>query len=489
MKKQLFILFTLITGYFFAQTPTWSLRLKSTVELRSFKLTNKIETSESKLAGATISLYKGSALVTQMQSDGNGEFIIEVPSNGDYMVVVTYPGCNAKRFSVSTMGVPDAIVNDKYSPSFGIEGVVMAKGIQGVDYSILQQPLVKIGFVEKGKKFNHNEAYTNQMLGELMSLRNVENAKMESFTSTNNIGDIALNKGDCATAKASYEKAMTIIPGERYPSDQLFRVGTCLKEKELADKKAADEAAAKKAAEELAAKKAAEEKAAQDKLAAEKKAAEELAAKKAAEEKAAQEKLAAEKKVAEELAAKKAAEEKAAQEKLAAENAAAKAKLDAEKAEKERIAKENAAKAAAAKAKADEEKELVMKQKLAKEKAEKEKVEAEKIAKAKAEADKVAAEKATAEKLANENKDPKLITPISSGSESSNDKIGSGDAKYSIPQAIGSSKYPETIKRANELFKMKRYAEAKPVYEEALKYKPNDPTATAKLVELEKLIK
>lgn len=91
--------------------------------------------------------------------------------------------------------------------------------------------------------------------------------------------------------------------------------------------------------------------------------------------------------------------------------------------------------------------------------------------------------------MANENKDTKLITPIGSGSEASNDKIGSSDAKYSIPQAIGSSKYPETIKRANELFKMKRYAEAKPVYEEALKYKPNDPTATAKLVELEKLIK
>ncbi|HRG00944.1 MAG TPA: hypothetical protein PKZ75_07495, partial [Bacteroidia bacterium] len=382
MKKQLFILFTLITGYFFAQTPTWSLRLKSTVELRSFKLTNKIETSESKLAGATISLYKGSALVTQMQSDGNGEFIIEVPSNGDYMVVVTYPGCNAKRFSVSTMGVPDAIVNDKYSPSFGIEGVVMAKGIQGVDYSILQQPLVKIGYVEKGKKFNHNEAYTNQMLGELMSLRNVENAKMESFTSTNNIGDIALNKGDCATAKASYEKAMTIIPGERYPSDQLFRVGTCLKEKELADKKAADEAAAKKAAEELAAKKAAEEKAAQEKLAAEKKAAEELAAKKVAEEKAAQDKLAAEKKVAEELAAKKAAEEKAAQEKLAAEKKAAE-ELAAKKVAEEKAAQD---KLAAEKKVAEE----LAAKKAAEEKAAHEKLAAESAAKAKAEAEKKA---------------------------------------------------------------------------------------------------
>ena len=41
------------------------------------------------------------------------------------------------------------------------------------------------------------------------------------------------------------------------------------------------------------------------------------------------------------------------------------------------------------------------------------------------------------------------------------------------------------MKRADELFKMKRYAEAKPVYEEALKFKENDPYATNKLVEIE----
>jgi hypothetical protein len=36
---------------------------------------------------------------------------------------------------------------------------------------------------------------------------------------------------------------------------------------------------------------------------------------------------------------------------------------------------------------------------------------------------------------------------------------------------------------------MKRYAEAKPVYEEALKIKANDPYATKKLTEIENLIK
>ena len=58
-----------------------------------------------------------------------------------------------------------------------------------------------------------------------------------------------------------------------------------------------------------------------------------------------------------------------------------------------------------------------------------------------------------------------------------------------ILQTLGSTKYNETIKRANELFKMKRYAEAKPVYEEGLKLKPNDPLCMSKLAEIEKIIK
>ena len=54
---------------------------------------------------------------------------------------------------------------------------------------------------------------------------------------------------------------------------------------------------------------------------------------------------------------------------------------------------------------------------------------------------------------------------------------------------MGADKYKATIKRADELFKMKRYTEAKPMYEDALKQKPNDVYATNKLEEILKFIK
>ena len=661
-SKYFSIFFILCPFIILAQS--WNLKLESKVELRTFKLTNKVEIKEDPLVLALITLYKGTSVVNQMQSDVKGQFAIDVPANGDFILVVSYPGCNSKKFAISTMAVPSNIVSDKYAPVISIEGVVMAKGFVGVNYSILQQPLVKIGYIEKGKKFGHDESYTNQMLGGLEKIWNDENDLLERFTSLNNAGDIALSKGNCPLAKSNYEKAMTIIAGEKYPANQLLKVGDCLKgiesqvnkvaaeklaqEKAIAEKLAQEKATAEKlaqekaAAEKLAQEKVAAEKQAQEKAKAEKLAQEKAKAEKLAQEKAAAEKLAQEKAIAEKLAQEKAtaeklAQEKAAAEKLAQEKATAEKlaqekaiaekqaqekaiaeklaqekaaaeklaqekvasekqaqekaiaeklaqekatteklaqekaaeklaqekvasekqaqekaiaeklaqekvtaekltqekaaaeklslekvssekqaqekaiaeKLAQEKATTEKLAQEKAAAEKLAQEKATAEKlvkEKAALEKLAQEKAQekataeklvKEKAASEKLAKEKALAEKQAQEKATAEKLVKEkvltetkvNPDNKnVIVPVSSNNEKSVDKIGSNEAKYSISQPLGEDKYKELIKRGDELFKMRRYTEAKLVYEDALSKKPGDLYSTKKLAELVKLI-
>src|ERR1700741_642891 len=224
----LYFSFLALTG--FGQNNQWTLTIKSKVELRTFKLTNKADISEVGLSGGTIALYKGSSVVTQVQSDGSGNFELEVPPNGDFILAVSYSGCNTKRFSINTTGVPDNIVRDKYHPGFAIEGVIMAKAFPTINYSLLQQPLVKIAFTSKGNKFDDDEFYTNQMLAQIGQIRGAENALIERFVTTNAQGDEALKKPDCPLAKSLYEKAMTILPGEQYPVGQLALVGKCLKD-------------------------------------------------------------------------------------------------------------------------------------------------------------------------------------------------------------------------------------------------------------------
>jgi hypothetical protein len=62
-----------------------------------------------------------------------------------------------------------------------------------------------------------------------------------------------------------------------------------------------------------------------------------------------------------------------------------------------------------------------------------------------------------------------------------------GHSSYSLAQPIGKNPYKETIGRADDFFKMKRYKEAKAEYEKALKIKSDDAYSKSKLEEIVKL--
>ncbi|MCC6182920.1 MAG: carboxypeptidase regulatory-like domain-containing protein, partial [Bacteroidia bacterium] len=353
----------------------------------TLKLTSKIEKDGKGIAGASIILYKGSSIITQTQSSGNGDFQINVPANGDYIMTVSYPGCNTKKFQVSTMGVPADLINDKFKAEVKIEGVTMSKPLPGINYSVLNQPLLKLGYNASKKTFNDDPSYTNQTLNALASIRAQEEELITKYNAALKSGDSFLAKKDCDNAKAQYTTANKILPDEGTPLEKLLLAENCIKAKadEEAKKKAEAEAAAKKAEEErLAKEKEAAAKAEAERIAQEKAAAEKLAKEQAAAKKAEEERLAKEKEAAAKAEAERIAQEKAAAEKLAKEQAAAK------KAEEERLAKE---KEAAAKAEAERiAQEKAAAEKLAKEqeaakKAEEERLAKEKEAAAKAEAE------------------------------------------------------------------------------------------------------
>lgn len=170
MKKQFF---TILFGVLFyaiiqGQTPTpsadWSLKVSSNVEKDGRGL-----------AGATVILYKGSTVVTQVQSDGNGDFQINVPPNGDYIIAISYAGCNTKKFSISTMGVPPETTKGNIKDEVKISGgVTMSKPLPGVNYSLLNQPLLRIMYMPGKKVFADDAYYTSQMVASFSDIRQQE---------------------------------------------------------------------------------------------------------------------------------------------------------------------------------------------------------------------------------------------------------------------------------------------------------------------------
>jgi len=355
LKVFICILLVLVSTKLYQQS--WSLQLSSTAE------------KDGKgLPGATIKLYQGSKLLNQSISGHDGDFSVDIPPNGEFILVVSFTDCNTKKFQISTLGVPDEVGNDRFRPSFEIGGVTMSKPLYGIDYSALNSPLVKIAYMPEDKKFDHDENHTELMLLALGKIKESEKALIKQHQEICKSGDMALKKKDCELAKQFYEKALALIPQlpyETYPKEQLLKTQACLNQKNEAVKKQNEDLAAKAAAE-----KAALEKAETERLAKEKAKVESKAAEQAAKEKAEKEMLAAASAAASKAETERQAKEKAEADKLAME------KSDREKKEKEKL---NEANAAAAKA------------------------ETERLAKQKTEAENLAAAKSENKPSSNEN--------------------------------------------------------------------------------------
>ena len=516
MKYNIFIIIFLFFNTLASFSQEWTLPFSS-----------RVEKNGKKLQGATVTLMQGSKQISQTMTGDDGSFKIQIPANGDYIAIVTKPGHCAKRFQFSTRGVPAEKTQDNFK-GFNIESISLFEPLPNIDYSVLNQSLVKVNYDPAKDNFDYDEAYINQMLSALARLKQLEqdaiNKQKEleaNYTASVKAGDAAFKKKDWVMARAGYNQALTYKPAELYPKDQLAQIEIIIKDQEALNKKAADDAA-KKAAEKAAADAAAKAKAEAD---AKAKADAEAAAKKKAEEEAAR--LAKEKadkeaadaaakakaeadKLAKELANKSAAEKAAAEAKAKADaeaarlakekadkeaaDAAAKAKAEADKLAKE-LANKSAAEKAAAEAKAKADAEAA---RIAKEKADKEAADA--AAKAKAEADKLAkelenksaAEKAAAEakakadaeaaRLAKEKAD-KEAADAAAKAKAEADKLAKENKKPTV------DKYKEAITKADGFFNFKKYNDAKKSYEEALIAKAGDSYAKGRLAEIEKLLK
>jgi hypothetical protein len=511
-------------------------------------LTGRVEQNGVDLEGASVTLMNGTRQVAQFITQDDGEFGFKVPPDGDFTVFVTKKGLCTKNFQLSTKFVPS---QSKGVSQFDIPGIILFEQNPDVDYSILNQPIVKIKYDTEKNIFDYDEEYFTKSLAALDKLRQLEKEAIDRQKSINSSyqsfiksGDKAFQKKDWAGAQQLYKQASDLKKTELYPKNQLVLIDNNIKvqndlasklaaeklqadnaladklaaEKALADKQAADKLASKLAAEKLQADKLLAEKIASEKALADKQAADRLSAKLASDklqadkllaEKKASEKALADKQAADRLAAKLASEklqaDKVLAEKLASEKALADkqaadklaSKLAAEKLQADKLL---ADKLAAEKALADKQAADRLAAKLASEKLQADKLQADKVL-----ADKLASEKALVDKQAADRLAAKLASEKLQADKVLADKLASEKAladkqvaeklaaeknksSNTIAPVLGFDPYKNAITNGDNYFKTKRYLDAKKAYQEALIIKANDTYAKNKLLELEKIL-
>jgi len=214
------------------------------------------------IPGTMVSVNAGGKVINNITTDGTGKYSFDLPLNNDYMIIVAKPGLVTKKYSVSTRGVPDEKTTSKFS---SVEAsLTLFEKLDGVDYSLLNQPLNKYTYNPNKDNFEYDKNYLDQMLGGLQSLMARQQAELAkrkdleaNYLAAVKAGDKAFQKNDWQGAKASYQEALALKPNESWPKAQLAQIDKTIAELAALDKKKADDA--KKAAEDAAKKKAEEE--------------------------------------------------------------------------------------------------------------------------------------------------------------------------------------------------------------------------------------
>ena len=272
----------------------------------ALRFTTKIEKDGKTHGGASVVITQNGKPFTTIITNDDGKVSVELPAGFKYLVTISKPQMCTKKLEISTVGMPP----DAQQQTFDIKAITVFELQKGIDYSVLNQVLVKANYDATTGSIEYDEAYADQMLDALNRLKELEKeaiAKAKelaaNYQNAIKAGDKAFQKKGWDEAISNYNQAVQLKPEENYPKEQIALIEK-MKADEAAKSKADADAKAKAAAEEAARKKA-EEEAAKAKAEAEAKAKAEADAKAKAEAEA---KAKAE---AEKLAAEKAAREKA----------------------------------------------------------------------------------------------------------------------------------------------------------------------------------
>ncbi len=301
----------------------------------SIKIKGKITDDLSAIVDANVIITQNSKIVSKLLTDATGHFNFSVPFGVDYLITVSKDEFVSKKFDINTNGIPP----EKSSSNFKViqADITLFKRMKGVDYSILDQPIIKYSYNAEDEVFAFDEKLLQDMLNKIETIHETEDdiilkQKQEETVYKNiiKLADKAFSKEDWQTAIVKYQEANKLNSKDSYPLTQLDNITKLVSEKLASENKAkADKALADKAlTDKAAAEKLALDKAKADKLLADKALAEKALADKAAADKLALDKAKADKLLADKAMADKAMPDKAAAEKLASEN---KAKLDLDK--------------------------------------------------------------------------------------------------------------------------------------------------------------
>jgi tetratricopeptide (TPR) repeat protein len=172
------------------------------------------------LSRANANLYEGSNKVKSVQTGSDGSFSFRLEMNKQYVIEVEKDGLVSKRISFNT-SIPDE-EKGTWMNEFSI-GLV--KKCNGVDYSVLKEPVDRVGFDSKRREFVSDKNYVSGMRSRIenMLIKN-DQCLLDQYESAVKKGDQMASQKNYQEALAAYNEAREIYPTETYPEKKISEI-------------------------------------------------------------------------------------------------------------------------------------------------------------------------------------------------------------------------------------------------------------------------
>lgn len=231
MAKSIFIKFVLTLAFipFGLSAQKLVYKLNSKVEVRNWKLNTKAYKEVTYLEGASIELFEGDKLLSKTTSDKDGNFEVNLPSTGNYTILISGAGYNTRKFSVKCNSIIIKNGESNFIPSVDLIGFCGLKEIASTGDLGLSHPTVQMAD-EKNEvlKYNGLNFPVNMVDGDVKMI--------QKFCTCNKLGEIAMQNKNYEMARTYFLMASNVFNKEEYPKEQIKRAEEGLKQQMFAEK-------------------------------------------------------------------------------------------------------------------------------------------------------------------------------------------------------------------------------------------------------------
>ncbi|MCK5823229.1 MAG: hypothetical protein KAG95_04440 [Bacteroidales bacterium] len=186
---------------------------------------------------AKVEIYRNSVKVNTITTNENGKFNFKLDLNKNYIIKFVKKGLVSKKVSFVTIVPKDEIGIWTYR--FSIDLFPM---VEGLNISILENPIAKIKYNDAYGEFDFDEEYTQEMLKDIeILLSQYENLKQKAYEQTIVKADALFDNKKYKDALEMYDLATNYNPYEEYP-DEMIRQIKRIVSKQESQKKSYDKA-------------------------------------------------------------------------------------------------------------------------------------------------------------------------------------------------------------------------------------------------------